>query len=81
MHADIDRRVVKVVADVLGVASADVASTPALAGDWESVQGLTIALSIEQEFGLELQPEEMEKMTSVSAIIGVIAARGASAQR
>lgn len=68
-------RVVKIVADVLQASPDSVAASPSKSGDWESVQALSIALSIEEAFGLELQPEEMERMTSVGAIAEVVAGR------
>jgi acyl carrier protein len=36
---------------------------------WDSMAQLSIVLSLEQEFGVSLSPEQVEAMTSVNAIV------------
>lgn len=63
-------KLVRLLADALGIESAAIsqgttmADTPA----WDSVMHLNICLSVEEEFGVRLTPEEMIEMTSVAAI-------------
>ena len=44
---------------------------------WDSMQHLNLVLALEHEFGVALEPEEIEAMTTIAAIVQVIeAARG-----
>jgi acyl carrier protein len=46
-------------------------SQPTLA-DWDSMQHLNVILALEETFALAFDPEDMERMTSVTAIAAVI---------
>jgi acyl carrier protein len=42
---------------------------------WDSVQHLNLILAIEQEYGFEFSPEEMESAKTVGQIAGLVVAR------
>ena len=39
---------------------------------WDSLQQLNLILALEQSFGLEFEPEDMEQMTSIEKILVMI---------
>ena len=39
---------------------------------WDSVNHLNIMLGLEQEFGVQLSPEQTDKMTNIAAIVDVL---------
>ena len=41
-------------------------------GNWDSLQHLNVVLALEQSFGLEFAPEEIEQMLSVEAIVMLV---------
>ncbi len=67
----------RVVSDVLGIPAAQLTETtsPETIESWDSVQHLSIVLSIEQEFGIQLDPEDIEKVRSVGALERLVRAK------
>lgn len=69
-----DLQIAQVIADVLGIPVAQV--TPDRAPDnvegWDSVQHLNLMLAIEQAVGVQLEPEDIEEMQSVGAILEIV---------
>lgn len=69
-----DLQIAQVIADVLGIPVAQV--TPDQAQDnvegWDSVQHLNLMLAIEQAVGVQLEPEDIEEMQSVGAILEIV---------
>jgi acyl carrier protein len=47
-------------------------SSPDTIESWDSLQHLNLILALEQRFGLEFEPEEMERMNSIDAILSII---------
>ncbi len=47
-------------------------SSPETIESWDSLQHLNLILALEQRFGLEFEPEEMERMTSIDAILSIL---------
>lgn len=43
---------------------------------WDSLRYMRLVLAVEAEFGVELEPEEIQAMTSVAAVKRVLDARG-----
>lgn len=39
---------------------------------WDSVQHLNLVLALEQEFGLQFEPEEIERMNAIRQILVVL---------
>ena len=66
--------VARVVADVLGVAPADVGpdTSPDTLPAWDSVQHMNLVIALEQEFGVRFSPEEIEEAVSVRAVADLV---------
>lgn len=75
-----DERLGSVLADVFGMRAADI--HPGLAkGDvasWDSLKQMDLVMSLEREYGITLEIIDIVAMTSVAAIVEVLAAKGAS---
>jgi len=67
-------RVQRIVSDVLQIALEKV--TPETSPDnvetWDSIQHLNLVLSLEQEFGIQFSPEEIEQLLSVDLITAFV---------
>ncbi len=50
-------------------------SSPATLEGWDSVQHLNLILALQEEFGLNFEPEDMEKMQSIGQVIAVVDAK------
>jgi acyl carrier protein len=74
MNAQIFERVRGIAADVLQVAPASVTaeSSPQTIESWDSVQHLNLVLALEEQFGLQFEPEEMDGMKNVGAIAALV---------
>jgi acyl carrier protein len=74
MNAQIFERVRGIAADVLQVAPASVTaeSSPQTIESWDSVQHLNLLLALEEQFGLQFEPEEMDGMKNVGAIAALV---------
>jgi acyl carrier protein len=70
-------RVRSIVATVLSVPLDAVTpeSSPDTLVEWTSLRHLVLALEFEQEFDISLSPEDMEQLTSVSAIADLVTRR------
>ena len=72
-------QVCQIAADIFNVESAGLSleTSSTSIESWDSMQHLNLVLALEQEFGVAFEPEEIEAMTTVAAIVEVIeAARG-----
>ena len=65
-------RIRQIAADVLAVdpAALSADSTPESIDSWDSVQHLNIILAIEQHFGFEFDPSELDDAKNLGAIAG-----------
>jgi acyl carrier protein len=74
---ELTERVVRIVATVYSAppGAITVGSSKDTVEQWDSLGHLGLMLEIEQEFGIQLTPDDMERMTSVSAIVERLAAR------
>ena len=70
-------RVRSIAADILQVDDARLSaeSSPESVESWDSVQNLNLMLALEQEFGLQFEPEEMDRMKNIGQIATVVDAR------
>jgi acyl carrier protein len=63
-----------IAADILGVRRNQI--TPQSSSEnietWDSVHHLNLILAFEQEFGLQLEPEEIDQMNNVERIIRIL---------
>ena len=53
-------------------------SSPQTIESWDSIQHLNLVLALEEKFGLQLSPEEIQEMNSIAQVINLISAKLAS---
>jgi acyl carrier protein len=70
-------RVRRMVADVFDVPLETVLpeSSPDSIEAWDSLHHLDLVLALEQEFGAQFTPEEIEQLLSVALIANIVAAK------
>jgi len=63
-----------VASDIFGVPAEKIAaeSSPQTIENWDSMQHLNLVLAIEEKFGVQLDPEDMEEMKNVGAIVALV---------
>lgn len=63
-----------IASDIFGVPPGTItaASSPETIETWDSMQHLNLVLAVEEKFGLQLSPEEIEEMKSVGAVAAVV---------
>lgn len=76
MNEQILNRVREIAGDVLS-AKVDADSSPATIDSWDSVQHLNLMLALEEEYGFQFLPEEMDQAKSVGDIARIVAAKRA----
>jgi acyl carrier protein len=74
MNEQVLARVQQIASDVL-LTSVTSDSSPETVESWDSVQHLNLILAIEEEYGFEFSPEEMDSAKTVGKIAGLVAAR------
>jgi acyl carrier protein len=69
-----EKQVQQIIADVLNIPIDQVTPerSPQNVEGWDSVQHLNLVLAVEQSLGIQLDPEDIEKMQSVSAIFKIV---------
>jgi len=80
MNEQVRNRVREIVSDVLQVDGDALTpdSSPENTATWDSVQHLNLVLALEEEYGLQFLPEEMDQMKTVGEIVGLVAAKRAA---
>ncbi len=63
-----------IASDIFGIAAAKLTaeSSPETVENWDSVQHLNLVLAIEEKFGLQLSPEEIEQMKTLGTTATLI---------
>ena len=81
MSEGIERQVKQIASDVLDlpINRISIDTSTATVENWDSVMHLSFVLALEQSFGIELEPQEIEQMRSVGAAIEIV--RGKVGQR
>lgn len=69
----------QIISDVLGVPASALTptSSPDTIESWDSVQHLSLVMTLESSLGVQFAPEDIEKMRSVGAIETLIASKRA----
>ena len=69
-------QVCELAADIFGVDPSDLGpeTSSETLESWDSMQHLNLVLALELEFGVALEPEEIEAMTNIAAIVEIITA-------
>jgi acyl carrier protein len=75
-------RVRNIAADVLNTPPQQITSqsSPETIAEWDSVQHLNLILALEEEFGIQFEPEEIEQMGSIEGILAVLDGRAEQAR-
>jgi acyl carrier protein len=74
MSEQVLSRVQQIASDVL-LADVTADSSPETVESWDSVQHLNLILAVEEEYGFQFSPEEMDSAKTVGAIAGLVSAR------
>lgn len=71
MNVAIVSRVKRIMSDIFSVPVERITleSSPDTIDAWDSLQHLNLMLALEQEFGLKIAPEEMERLVSVHDMV------------
>ena len=74
MTSPVCERVRGIAADVLRLPGNQITaqSSPQNIEGWDSVQHLNLVLALEQEFGVQFEPEEIDQMNSIGRVLTVL---------
>ncbi len=74
MNAAIYEKVRSIAADMLQVkiATLKADSSPETVDTWDSVHHLNLVLALEESFGFQFSPEEMDQMKTIGHIAGMV---------
>jgi acyl carrier protein len=76
-------RVQGIVADLFSIPVAEIMmeTSSDTIKSWDSLQHLNLMLALEQDFGVQFAPEEIEKSTSVQSIIRLLESKLQAAEK
>ena len=74
MTASTFERVQSVASDIFGIPVARITaeSSPETIENWDSMQHLNLVLAIEEKFGVQLDPEDIEQMKTIGAVAALV---------
>jgi len=74
MNEQVLSRVCEIASDIL---QADVTpeSSPDTVESWDSVQNLNLVLALEEEYGFQFEPEEMDQAKNVGSLARIVSAK------
>jgi acyl carrier protein len=74
MTSPVFERVRGIAADVLKVSGSAITAETSLESieAWDSLQHLNLILALEQEFGVQFEPEEIDQMNRIDRILVVV---------
>jgi acyl carrier protein len=63
-----------VASDIFGVPADKITaeSSPETIENWDSMQHLNLVLAVEEKFGVQLDPEDIEQMTTIGAVAKLV---------
>jgi len=63
-----------VASDIFGIPADRIAaeSSPETIENWDSMQHLNLVLAIEEKFGVQLDPENIEQMKNIGAVAALV---------
>jgi acyl carrier protein len=63
-----------VASDIFGIPANKITpeSSPETIDNWDSMQHLNLVLAIEEKFGVQLEPEDIEQMKNVGAVAAIV---------
>jgi acyl carrier protein len=74
MNEQVLSRVCEIASDVLG-ADVTAESSPETVDSWDSVHHLNLVLALEEEYGFEFLPEEMDQAKTLAGLARVVSAK------
>ena len=74
MNEQVLSRVCEIASDIL---QADITpeSSPDTVESWDSVQNLNLVLALEEEYGFQFEPEEMDRAKNVGSLARIVSAK------
>ena len=74
MTASTFERVQSVASDIFGIPADRITaeSSPETIENWDSMQHLNLVLAIEEKFGVQLDPEDIEQMKNIGAVAALV---------
>ena len=74
MTASVFEQVRGVASDIFGVPAETISaeSSPETIENWDSMQHLNLVLAIEEKFGVQLEPEDIEQMKNIGAVAALV---------
>jgi acyl carrier protein len=63
-----------IASDIFGVPADKITadSSPVTIDNWDSMQHLNLVLAIEEKFGVQLDPEDIERMKNIGAVAALV---------
>ena len=74
MTASTFEQVRSVASDIFGLPPDKITaeSSPETIENWDSMQHLNLVLAIEEKFGVQLEPEDIEQMKNIGAVAALV---------
>ena len=74
MTASTFEQVRNIASDIFGVPADKISaeSSPETIENWDSMQHLNLVLAVEEKFGVQLEPEDIERMNSIGAVAALV---------
>ena len=74
MTASTFEQVRSVASDIFGVPAEKITaeSSPETIENWDSMQHLNLVLAVEEKFGVQLNPEDIEQMKNIGAVAKLV---------
>jgi len=63
-----------IASDIFGIPAHQITaeSSPQTIENWDSMQHLNLVLAVEEKFGVQFDPEEIERMKNVGAVVTLV---------
>ena len=74
MTASTFEQVRNIASDIFGITAEKITteSSPETIENWDSMQHLNLVLAIEEKFGVQLDPEDIEQMKNIGAVAALV---------
>jgi len=74
LTANTFEQVRNVASDIFGIPADGITaeSSPETIDNWDSMQHLNLVLAIEEKFGVQLEPEDIEQMKNIGAVAALV---------
>jgi len=74
LAASMFEQVRNIASDIFGIPAEKITaeSSPETIENWDSMQHLNLVLAIEEKFGVQLDPEDIEQMKNIGAVVTLV---------